>query len=42
MEEIEALPWNGFRVASTFSGCGDSYLWFKFGDFAGWVIERPA
>jgi tRNA (cmo5U34)-methyltransferase len=20
---------------------GDSYLWFKFGDFAGWVIERP-
>jgi tRNA (cmo5U34)-methyltransferase len=21
---------------------GDSYLWFKFGDFAGWVIERPA
>lgn len=21
---------------------GESYLWFKFGDFAGWVIERPA
>lgn len=20
---------------------GDAYLWFKFGDFAGWVIERP-
>lgn len=22
--------------------CGDAYLWFKFGDFAGWVIEKPA
>ena len=21
---------------------GEAYLWFKFGDFAGWVIERPA
>jgi tRNA (cmo5U34)-methyltransferase len=21
---------------------GDAYLWFKFGDFAGWLIERPA
>ena len=21
---------------------GSAYLWFKFGDFAGWVIERPA
>jgi tRNA (cmo5U34)-methyltransferase len=21
---------------------GESYLWFKFGDFAGWVIEKPA
>jgi tRNA (cmo5U34)-methyltransferase len=21
---------------------GAAYLWFKFGDFAGWVIERPA
>jgi tRNA (cmo5U34)-methyltransferase len=21
---------------------GDAHLWFKFGDFAGWVIERPA
>ena len=21
---------------------GEVYLWFKFGDFAGWVIERPA
>lgn len=21
---------------------GGAYLWFKFGDFAGWVIERPA
>ena len=20
---------------------GSAYLWFKFGDFAGWVIERP-
>jgi tRNA (cmo5U34)-methyltransferase len=20
---------------------GEAYLWFKFGDFAGWVIERP-
>jgi tRNA (cmo5U34)-methyltransferase len=21
---------------------GNAHLWFKFGDFAGWVIERPA
>ena len=21
---------------------GDSYLWFKFGDFAGWIIETQA
>jgi DNA (cytosine-5)-methyltransferase 1 len=26
MREIEALPWNGFKVASTFSGCGGSCL----------------
>ena len=22
MAEIETLPWNGYKVASTFSGCG--------------------
>lgn len=22
--------------------CGDAHLWFQFGDFAGYVIERPA
>jgi DNA (cytosine-5)-methyltransferase 1 len=50
MREIAALPWNGLTVASTFSGCGGSCLghrmagsavmWFRFGDFAGWIVER--
>src|SRR5580692_3079320 len=24
MAEVAAIPWNGFKVASTFSGCGGS------------------
>lgn len=26
MDEIRAIPWNGYKVASTFSGCGGSCL----------------
>jgi DNA (cytosine-5)-methyltransferase 1 len=33
MAEIAALPWNGFKVASTFSGCGGSSLGYKIAGF---------
>lgn len=33
MAEIEALPWNGYRVASTFSGCGGSCLGYRMAGF---------
>lgn len=33
MAEIEALPWNGFRVASTFSGCGGSCLGYRMAGY---------
>lgn len=33
MTEIEALPWNGFKVASTFSGCGGSCLGYRMAGF---------
>lgn len=33
MEQIRALPWNGYRVASTFSGCGGSSLGYKMAGF---------
>lgn len=33
MAEIAALPWNGYRVASTFSGCGGSSLGYKMAGF---------
>lgn len=33
MREIEALPWNGYRVASTFSGCGGSCLGYRMAGF---------
>lgn len=33
MAEIAALPWNGFRVASTFSGCGGSCLGYRIAGF---------
>lgn len=33
MAEIAALPWNGFKVASTFSGCGGSSLGYKLAGF---------
>ena len=29
MIEVAALPWNGFTVASTFSGCGGSCLGYR-------------
>jgi DNA (cytosine-5)-methyltransferase 1 len=33
MSEIAAIPWNGFKVVSTFSGCGGSCLGFKMGGY---------
>lgn len=33
MREIEAIPWNGYRVASTFSGCGGSCLGYRMAGF---------
>jgi len=33
MEEIRAIPWNGFRVASTFSGAGGSCLGYRMAGF---------
>jgi len=33
MAEIVALPWNGFKVASTFSGCGGSCTGYRMAGF---------
>lgn len=33
MREIADLPWNGFKVASLFSGCGGSSLGYKLAGF---------
>jgi DNA (cytosine-5)-methyltransferase 1 len=33
MSEIRALPWNGFKVVSTFSGCGGSCLGYRMAGF---------
>ncbi len=33
MAEVAAVPWNGFRVASCFSGCGGSSLGYKIAGF---------
>ena len=33
MAEINSLPWNGFKVASTFSGCGGSCLGYRMAGF---------
>jgi DNA (cytosine-5)-methyltransferase 1 len=33
MSEVEALPWNGFNVISTFSGCGGSCLGYRMAGF---------
>jgi DNA (cytosine-5)-methyltransferase 1 len=33
MAEIAALPWNGFKAVSTFSGCGGSSLGYKMAGF---------
>lgn len=33
MKEIEALPWNGFSIVSTFSGCGGSCLGFEMAGY---------
>ena len=40
MREIEALPWNGFKVASTFSGCGGSCLGYRMVGYR--VADREA
>lgn len=40
MREISALPWNGFTVVSTFSGCGGSSLGYKMAGFrVAWASE---
>lgn len=40
MSEIAALPWNGFTVASTFSGCGGSCLGYRMAGFkVAWASE---
>ena len=33
MQEIAHLPWNGYKVASTFSGCGGSCLGYRMAGF---------
>ena len=33
MAEVAAIPWNGFTVASTFSGCGGSCLGYRMAGF---------
>lgn len=33
MEEVRKLPWNGFTVASTFSGCGGSSTGYRMAGF---------
>ena len=33
MDEIGAIPWNGYSVVSTFSGCGGSCLGFEMAGF---------
>ena len=33
MSEIAAIPWNGFKLASTFSGCGGSCLGYRMAGF---------
>jgi DNA (cytosine-5)-methyltransferase 1 len=33
MREIAALPWNGYKVASTFSGCGGSCLGYRMAGY---------
>lgn len=33
MREIEAIPWNGYQVASTFSGCGGSCLGYRMAGY---------
>jgi DNA (cytosine-5)-methyltransferase 1 len=40
MAEIAAIPWNGFKVISTFSGCGGSSLGYKMAGFkVAWANE---
>ena len=40
MSEIAALPWNGFTVASTFSGCGGSCLGYRMAGYkVAWASE---
>jgi DNA (cytosine-5)-methyltransferase 1 len=40
MVEIAGIPWNGFTVASTFSGCGGSCLGYRMAGFkVAWANE---
>src|SRR5579883_2271623 len=43
MAEIAAIPWNGFRVVSTFSGCGGSCLGYRMAGYkVVWASEFVA
>ena len=33
MEEIRSVPWNGYKVISTFSGAGGSCLGFRMAGY---------
>jgi DNA (cytosine-5)-methyltransferase 1 len=33
MRDVEALPWNGYNVVSTFSGCGGSCLGYRMAGY---------
>lgn len=40
MEEINAIPWNGFTAVSTFSGCGGSSLGYRMAGYRmAWASE---
>ncbi|KKL26718.1 hypothetical protein LCGC14_2392520, partial [marine sediment metagenome] len=40
IEEIEAYPWNGYTVVSTFSGAGGSCLGYRMAGFkVRWASE---
>ena len=40
MDEVRALPWNGFTAVTTFSGCGGSSLGYRMAGFrVAWASE---
>ena len=40
MEEIAAIPANGFKAVSTFSGCGGSSLGYRMAEVPSHEYER--